>query len=146
MTNLPTPTRILLTGSRAWDNRQSIREALEFELQALPVHQPVVLVHGACPTGADQLGDDIWCAWRRRFPVLFEAPERHPEHLFVSPLARNDHMVSLGAHVCLTFARLWASRTGQCARAARRACIRTVDLGVSTRVEDRPEAVGGGAR
>jgi hypothetical protein len=45
-------------------------------------------------------------------------------------------MVSLGADVCLAFAQAYASGTGHCARAARKAGIPVLDYGVSTLVKE----------
>lgn len=56
----------------------------------------------------------------------------------MSPRARNQHMVNLGADVCLAFATRWASGTGMCARMARKAGILVVDYGVDTSMEARP--------
>lgn len=135
--------RILVTGSRTWQDKGVIAQAFldaigeygPFIDYADPVGrrmawQSVTLVHGAA-RGADTLADQIGEAWA--FTV-----ERHRARDFPTPLARNRHMVDLGADVCLAFAETWASGTGNCARAARRAGITTVDYGVDTRQEARP--------
>jgi hypothetical protein len=96
-----------------------------------------VLVHGAA-LGADQLAARIWLDWHHAWPRLYLPPEAHPASKHPDPKARNAHMVSLGADVCLTFAEEPRSGTGHCARAARRAGIRVVDHGVSTHFVEAP--------
>lgn len=108
--------RVLVTGSRDWENRDIIYRALnevceEFELNyppdeygnTLPDPARLTVVHGDCPTGADAIADD-WCTGN----ALIE-PERHPAQWralgrSAGPL-RNQHMVDLGADLCLAFIR-----------------------------------------
>ena len=84
----------------------------------------VTLVHGGA-VGLDSLAD---CAAR----TLGLSVEPHRAINFRTPRHRNQHMVNLGADVCLAFAQKWASGTGMCARMARKAGIPVVDYGVST--------------
>ena len=135
----PDPVRILLTGSRSWGDKPAILRALSDAVAEFPTTRPVVLVHGACELGgADALADKIWTDWVYSWPALFDEAERYRAQDFPDPKARNQFMVDLGAAVCLAFAESWISGSGHCARAARRAGIRTIDYGVSTRIEDRP--------
>lgn len=96
------PYRILITGSRDWDDHDLVRDAL-----AMAIYQnvPAVIVHGACPSGADAMAS--W--WVRRFKFLGVAEERHPAdwraHGRAAGPRRNAEMVSLGADVCLAFIR-----------------------------------------
>lgn len=119
--------RILITGSRSWPP-----ERLAELVLALREHGSLgdTLVHGA----AD--GIDSWAAelWKR---ASFGPIESYRAEDFPDPKARNLHMISLGADVCLAFAMSWASGTGHCARHARKAGIETVDFGVDTRIEAR---------
>lgn len=119
--------RILVTGSREWIDDQAIRQA--FIAARHPIY-PAVLVHGAA-AGADNLADQIarYMGW---------SVERYPAGDFASPRARNQHMVDLGADICLAFAKTWASGTGMCARMARKAGIQVIDYGVGTSREARP--------
>jgi len=117
--------RILVTGSRDWTDDKAIAEAL-LETRS-PHPQRITVVHGGA-RGTDLLAH----YWATKWGWITEAHPAGPD-----PKARNQRMVDLGADVCLAFATRWASDTGHCARAARRAGIHTVDYGVSTRMEDR---------
>lgn len=125
------PARILVTGSRSWQNDQIVREAL---IDALASYSSVglpVLIHGDCPTGVDSIADRVWSYWMESGFPLGE-PEKYAGRGFESFRARNQHMVDLGATVCLAFASGWASGTDQTARMARRKGIKVIDYGVST--------------
>lgn len=90
--------RILITGSRDWDEAGSIAGALDAEVTT---HAgPVTLVSGACPSGADYIAE--WIATEWGWTV-----ERHPAdwdtHGKRAGFLRNAEMVALGANVCLAF-------------------------------------------
>lgn len=98
------PWRVLVTGSRTWDDEGVIHDALSGLLFR---HKAIVLVHGGCPRGADRIADQ-WAAYRNAgewTPVLVE---RHPAD-WNGPakrgagFARNAEMVKLGADLCLAF-------------------------------------------
>jgi|ERR1022692_1162109 hypothetical protein len=88
--------RILVTGSRDW----TYAEAIRFELAGLSLlHRGnVVVVHGACPKGADRIADLV----ARELGLRVE---RHPadwtRHGKRAGFVRNAEMVALGASVCL---------------------------------------------
>lgn len=125
--------RILVTGGRSWTSRATIYDALRWTLGTYPTLGPPVLVHGDCPYGgADRIADEIWCGWVVAWPGRLAEPEKHNANGFSSFKERNQHMVELGATVCLAFAEKWASGTGQTARMARAAGIETFDYGVDT--------------
>jgi hypothetical protein len=132
------PLRILVTGSRAWDNEDIIRDAIlgclgEFTSLGLPV-----LVHGGCPLGgADWIADRVWRDLMARPSLLLAEPEVHDANDHRSFRHRNEHMVKLGATACLSFALGWSSGTGQTARLARAASIPVRDYGVDTRQRAR---------
>jgi hypothetical protein len=122
--------RILVTGSRTWDNVTVVRVALDLAGRTSgKAPRDVTVVHGGA-SGADDIADLL----ARGFGCQVE---KHPASEHADPLARNRYMVSLGADVCLAFARRWASGTGACAREARKAGIRVIDMGVDTRIEAR---------
>lgn len=113
-------TRVLVTGSRLWTTPADIYKALDEYLAADP---NLIVVHGACRTGADAHAD----AWCRRMSV---AVERHPArwrpHGIYNPqagLVRNRAMVELGADVCLSFIRDGSRGASHCARLAEEAGI-----------------------
>lgn len=84
--------RILVTGSRNWDDVLVIQKTLEdynnFEN---------TLVSGNCPSGADKIAEDIW-----RGNI-----ERHPANWSVlGPAAgpiRNKQMVDSNPDICIAF-------------------------------------------
>lgn len=130
--------RILITGSRTWSNEQSIRDALA---NIISQHGPenVTVVHGACPQGADALADRIASAWAgvtvERHPADWAAPcstlcrthrRRRGDGTTYCPAAginRNQHMVDLGADLCLAFIKDNSRGATDCARRAARAGI-----------------------
>ncbi|WP_405461642.1 DUF2493 domain-containing protein [Streptomyces sp. NBC_00101] len=104
MTNRP--YRILITGSRDWTDRAAIGNALTAIAAANAFSdRPTVIVHGACPTGADTIADG-WARWHgARSPLITVERHRAEEHgpwPRCGPI-RNQHMVSLGADLCLAF-------------------------------------------
>jgi len=115
--------RILVTGSRQWKDGWLVEDALLAAVDSAPDDE-IVVVHGAAK-GFDTIADEV----ARDFGLRVEAhrAQDHPD-----PLARNQHMVDLGADICLAFALDWASGTGHCARRARQAGIPTIDYGVNT--------------
>jgi hypothetical protein len=90
-----TGPRIIVTGSRDWDDARTIR------LMMARYNGPhTVLVHGGCPTGADAIADQF--ARENGWTV-----EVHPADWKNkgkrAGLIRNVEMADLGADVCLAF-------------------------------------------
>jgi hypothetical protein len=120
--------RILVTGSRDWDDRRTIGAALSY-LYAF-AHQSadlLTVVHGDA-RGADRIARD-WVAFMVRQGARV-SQEPHP----VTPRdwntigksaghQRNQKMVDLGANVCVAFNRNDSSGTRGCADKARDAGI-----------------------
>ncbi len=124
--------RILITGSRDWADRNAVYAALHTEVELnwergydsdgvfvdwIPP-KDFVLVHGACPTGADAIAND-WAinAWCRI--------EAHPadwnKYGKAAGFRRNAEMVNLGADLCLAFIKngsMGASHTAELAEKA----------------------------
>jgi hypothetical protein len=92
--------RLLITGSRDWDDMLAVVRALRAVAEQLP--RDTVLVSGACPTGADLMCEQVWSGMNR--PI-----ERHPAqwaaHGKRAGFVRNAHMVKLGADQCVAFIR-----------------------------------------
>lgn len=91
--------RILVTGSRDWDDYETIEDALDIAAGDT-YYRDITLVSGACPTGADQTAEVIGVAWGWTI-------ERHPAdwdtHGKRAGFLRNAEMVALGADICLAF-------------------------------------------
>lgn len=105
--------RVLVTGSRAWAAPEVIVKAL---WEAWLVRDgDFVIVHGACPRGADLMADQA--AQRYGWQV-----ERHPadweRHGKGAGFRRNNEMVRAGADVCLAFIKDESRGAVQCAMAA----------------------------
>lgn len=102
-------TRILVTGSRTWTDREFI--CREMEKAALFYPLPAVLIHGDCPEGADSLAK--WLA----INYLGWAHEPHPtdwtKYGRRAGFIRNAEMVQLGATHCLAFLRPCVKRNCQ---------------------------------
>lgn len=109
MSQQPAPYRILVTGSRDWTDVTTIGAAIE---QAIidSGAATFLVVHGACPSGADWHADH-YARWMRGKGVAIDV-ERHPaqghpdQDFGPWPGAgprRNAHMVGLGADLCVAF-------------------------------------------
>jgi hypothetical protein len=129
MTGAP-PYRVLVTGSRDWTDPTVVFGALQATRDAVPDGQRIVVVHGACPTGADALASQ-WASGETRATGL-PVEERHPA-LWRSGgvfdrsagCRRNAEMVAAGAHLCLAFIRAGSKGASHCAGLAERAGIPT---------------------
>lgn len=113
--------RLLTTGSRDWDRVDIIRSALHWAFEKLGGGE-IVLVSGACPTGADKLAEDFW-------ESLGQPIERHPANWKYNGkragFMRNQHMVNLGADLCWAFINDNSRGATHCAEAAEKAGIET---------------------
>jgi hypothetical protein len=122
--------RILVTGSREYGDYDTICRELasawpHLAVTTSPVPR-IVVVHGACPTGADALG-------ARAALALGMDAESHPADWHPdggkldrgAGFRRNALMVSLGADICLAFYQLGAGNKGtdHCAKLAEKAGI-----------------------
>lgn len=92
--------RILITGSRAWTDVQTIIKAItEVVREHQALQDDTIIVHGACPRGADAIAGALARLWSVQ-------EEQHPADWSLGRAAgfiRNKHMVDLGADVCLAF-------------------------------------------
>jgi hypothetical protein len=95
--------RVLITGSRTWQDWRPICDALDALLDEHP--EGLVIVHGACRTGADDLARQ-WAfrALRAGSPVRTEPhPADWGTHGKSAGFVRNAEMVATGADKCLAF-------------------------------------------
>lgn len=100
--------RVIVTGSREWESVEAVGLAL-YEVWAREVLRNIgwrlVVVHGACPTGADQFASK----WARHagHVYLSVTEEPHPakweEYGRKAGFIRNAEMVDAGAELCLAF-------------------------------------------
>jgi len=103
--------RVLVTGSRNWPYPTMIYEALNDELgiAAARGYTEFVVVHGACPTGADAAAS-YWTQFPNNWPDVSVIEEPHPANWrpngvkdLAAGFKRNAEMVSLGANACFGF-------------------------------------------
>ena len=92
--------RILVTGSRDWEDAHIIETELTKAWKRFGFPDEIVLVSGNCPTGADHIAEQIWS-------MMGLQTELHPANWTkygkaAGPL-RNREMVALGADLCLAF-------------------------------------------
>ena len=111
--------RLLITGSRDWADRDTIRDHLA---NAQSTDANTILVSGACPTGADRMCEEEWEA-------LGGTVERHPADWTTygkrAGFLRNAKMVSLGADRCIAFIRNHSKGATMTADLAEKAGIKT---------------------
>jgi hypothetical protein len=116
---------VLVTGWRDWpaDCAHVVWDALDSVL--LNSGRPLIVVHGQCPYG----GVDLYAhQWAMRCDGANPEPhpaERDANDRLLGP-ARNSHMVSLGAELCLAFPGPGSRGTVDCAQKAINADIPTM--------------------
>ena len=116
-------SRGLVTGSRTWTDETTIRHAFA-DIIRLRGPENVVIVHGACPRGADALADHIARPWTG-LEIERHPADWRPDGQFNrrAGFQRNAHMVNLGANICLAFIRERSSGATPCAALAEQAGI-----------------------
>jgi hypothetical protein len=117
-------TRIIVTGSRALDDRDLVWDALALARWELG---PLVVVHGAA-TGADTLA----AQWVRQHPDLGCIAEPHPAKWkelgrAAGPI-RNQQMVDAGAVLCLAWPLHNSRGTRDCMARAAKALIEVREI------------------
>lgn len=141
LTGILRPLRVLVTGSRDWEDPQTINDALTETwhdiIQAHGVDQRWLIVHGGCYDGADKFANR-WAADNgietESHPADWIGPcdencpsghrRRRTNGKTYCPLAgplRNQVMVDLGADLVLAFHRDGSRGTGDCVRRAQEA-------------------------
>jgi hypothetical protein len=125
-------TRLLVTGARDWTDARLVHHELNRAITRLCPMYPdgvdwdtrgLVLVHGACPTGADFIANE-WAI------VNFIDVDPHPADWNrwgkAAGPRRNSEMVALGADLCLAFIGPKSRGTVDCADKAAAAGIETL--------------------
>jgi hypothetical protein len=116
------PFRLLVTGSRDWTDATLLCSAL-YNRWREANSRPIVLVSGACPTGADAMAEKF--AEAQGWTV-----ERHPADWSKGKgagFARNAEMVALGADICCAFILNNSKGATHTADLARKAGIDTIE-------------------
>jgi hypothetical protein len=135
---------VLVTGSRTWDDRQAIADALldawHDAIQTVSPEVRFVVVHGDCPTGADAIAKQ-WALdnglIHQPHPADWSAPcpdncltvphrktsSRHGEYCPLAGHRRNQFMVDQGADLVLAFSRNNSRGTADCISRAKTAGI-----------------------
>ncbi|WP_199572696.1 DUF2493 domain-containing protein [Streptomyces murinus] len=110
------PYRVLVTGSRDWQDTDTICTALDEALDHAP--DRLLVIHGGCPTGADHIAG----RWATAAMVPFIVyPANWEQHGRAAGPIRNMRMVEDGADLCLAFIKngsRGASHTARLADAA----------------------------
>ena len=108
--------RILITGSRNWNDRQAIRDAIAEHAEPA---WDVTVIHGCAP-GADEHAN--WVALELGLGI-----EAHPaqwsQHGKKAGPIRNQQMVDAGADICLAFPLGTSVGAWDCVRRAKAAGI-----------------------
>lgn len=112
--------RIIVTGARDHDDEHAVYNALDAHWRNHPAGQPFVVVHGACPTGADDHARH-WAASRGVPQEPYPARDFGPWP-WCGP-RRNTHMVRLGGDLVIAFPGPKSRGTWDCVRKARAAGI-----------------------
>lgn len=122
--------RILVTGSRDWWPPSTVKQWLNYYACRTENDEPLIVVHGACPTGADRQAAE-WVQQHRGtgIPVIEEPhPAQWRPYGIYNPqagLVRNRKMVELGADICLAFIKNGSRGASHCAGLAEEAGIPT---------------------
>lgn len=113
--------RVLVTGSRDWQDVETLHRALEVEASlAASEGRTLVVVHGACPSGADSHAG----RWAKQNGHLVEEhPAQWRQYGKAAGPIRNRTMVRRGADIVLAFIKDGSKGATNCARLADEAGI-----------------------
>lgn len=115
--------KILVTGSRDWADAEILERAIFRVLyETKTTYGEAVLIHGACPTGADALGARYATAMGMRvlaFPAQWGRWGKGAGYI------RNAEMVDLEPDICLAFIRNGSRGASMTADLAERAGVET---------------------
>lgn len=117
--------RILVTGSRYWEDRKGLFQVLETAARGL---NKVTVVHGACPTGADSMASE-WCQMYTAAGITEEAhPADWNQYGKAAGPKRNQQMVDMGANLCVAFLMKNSRGTKDCIKRAHIAGIEVLEF------------------
>lgn len=137
----PVPARILVTGSRRWSDRHTVEVAIRHEALRLGgLGRSVTVVHGGAHTGADVCAavsaeamdlrvEEHRADWRAPCRPDCQPDHRKPkgspgrDFCPAAGCYRNQHMVDLGADICLAFPLPGSRGTWDCVERAKAAGI-----------------------
>lgn len=109
---------ILITGSRTWDDWETIRTALGKEYLE---HEDAVMINGDCPQGADYMAKELWKPLPiRLFPADWDKYGKRAGFI------RNAEMVALNPDICLAFIKDNSKGATMTANLAEKAGIKTI--------------------
>lgn len=137
--------RVLVTGSRTWDRPEAVWQVLDIIAKeaAAVDDSEMVVVHGACPKGADVAAE--WWVTRQSWAGIRVRAERHPadweRYGKSAGHRRNAEMVDLGADVVLAFHRGNSAGTRNCVEHAERAGLPVQIFQYAEAPEGAPEEV-----
>jgi hypothetical protein len=114
--------RILVTGSRNWNDGTAVEAAIVTAVRELGDRiSPVTIVHGGA-RGADSIAESVAHKYRLNVechPAAWDTRGR------AAGVIRNSEMVNAGADVCLAFIKDQSRGASHCAAAAEKAGIPT---------------------
>ncbi|MCB5179532.1 SLOG family protein [Streptomyces antimicrobicus] len=115
--------KILVTGSRDWGDSQAVEAAIFRALyETKTTHREAVLIHGACPTGADAQAAQYAASMGMR---VLPFPAQWGRWGKSAGFIRNAEMVGLEPDICLAFIRNGSRGASMTADLAERAGIET---------------------
>lgn len=117
--------RILITGSRGWKDKSTIKNAILGALSEADFDGEGTIIHGNA-RGADRLAADICASYN--IPVEVHEAEWTSHGVFnaAAGAQRNQRMVDSGADKCLAFWDGRSTGTADCIRRAKEAGIPTM--------------------
>jgi SLOG family YspA-like protein len=141
--------RVIVTGSRNWVGQWGIDKIFQVLDATLnlgrQMNQGFELIHGACPTGADDIANE-WGIANSDEIMLTTWPADWDLYGKAAGPVRNEQMMAAGGDLCVAFLRSNSSGTLDAIGKARRRGIWTVVipyLGPGEMIELPPRSVGG---
>ncbi|MFF1776978.1 SLOG family protein [Streptomyces virginiae] len=115
--------KILVTGSRDWEDAATVERAIFHALyETKTAHRESVLIHGACPTGADAQAARYATAMGMH---VLAVPAQWDRWGKSAGYIRNGEMIDLDPDVCLAFIRSRSRGASMTADLAEKAGIET---------------------